>query len=611
MNVTPLYELKDRLRAAAIAGTNLLSEDFRLKKAAESFKALEGASPVFKKISEQTDALLSDKCLDRAGVLLDTITLVDSVICTLGSTEISGAAADFDIAETNSKIVEAPYSQLSVITDALTTSGSGKMEAVQNAWDNTPDLFRDFHVMPALAKGLGASYAELADLVLKIVKKIGADMLPHLKKGFDPKGKKEMVRRVRAIEEINGANESAFFIEQLENAEKDVRTALVYALRYNEDNIDKLIELVKTEKGKQKTAALTALALFESDKPSEFLEEYAKKKPIEVFDVIKKAHSAWASRLTARLIENSLVDTDGNKVTYSQLTRDELKLKNGADRWTFQSALWGKSGAEIEKIYREFDDPDFAPSLSLRLGEAIAVTGDKSLVKLAVELNTNSPMKGHFVFAEGTVRLLSGEDCTEWICAQLHTAFDNVKNTEFEQSEILKLLRRITDRGGRYTLDNGYYDDISDGWILNAPIPLDQPISNKISNVLMEFPCWQFDRLLEAWRPEGDDDYRVRLTDYFVKRFVSEDGERQHLISLNWLGARNIKGIMRGHCETHPKESYSSLRNTIIMLNGDDEYRLSETREIVVLMKSGKLKTALSEKEIDDLMAWSVKRHST
>ncbi|MDE7230893.1 MAG: hypothetical protein K2N56_10475, partial [Oscillospiraceae bacterium] len=482
MNVTPLYELKSRLRAAMIAGTNLLSEDFRLKKAAEGFKALEAVSPVFKKVSEQTAELLSDKCSDRAGVLLDTITLVDSVICTLGVSDVGGEITEIPVTDTALSIVEAPYSRLSVITDALTASGSGKMEAVQNAWDNTPEMFRDFRVMPALAKGLGASYAELAELVLKIVKRLGADMLPHLKNGFDPKGKKEMVRRVRAIEEINGANESSFFIEQLENAEKDVRTALVYALRYSEDNIDKLTELVKTEKGKPKTAALTALALFECDKPSEFLEEYAKKKPIDVFDVIKKAHSAWASKLTARLIENSLVDTDGNKITYSQLTRDELKLKNGANRWTFQSALWGKSGADIEKIYREFDDPGFAPSLSLRLGEAFAVTGDESLKALAVELNTNSPMNGHFVFAEGVVRLLGGEDCTEWIRAQLHTAYDNVKNIEFEQCEILKLLRRITERGGRYTLDNGYYDDISDGWILNAPIPLDhQPISDKIS----------------------------------------------------------------------------------------------------------------------------------
>lgn len=610
MDITPLYELKTRLRSAAISGTNLLSEDFRLKKAAENFKAMESASPVFKKIGELTSSLLLDDCPDKPGTFLDVITLADSVICTLGNTEISGEIEDISAAESKTELVNVPYSKLSVITDALTTSGSGKLEAVQDAWKESPKMFRDFRVMPALAKGMGASYAELADYVQTIVGKLGADMLPHLKKGFDPKGKKEMVRRIRAIEEINGANESEFFIEQLETAEKDVRTALIYALRHNEDNIDKLIELAKTEKGKPKTAALTALALFESDKPLPFFEEYSKKKTVEVLDIIKKAHSGWASRFTAQLIDSSLVDTNGNKITYSQITRDKVKLKNGADRWTFQSALWGKSGAEIEKIYREFDDPDFAPSLSLRLGETIAVTGDESLKKLAVELNTNSLMKGYFVYAEGTVRLISGEDCSEWIREQICIPYETLKNTEFEECEIVKLLRKITLHEGKYALSNGYYDDISEGWILNAPIPLDQTVSCKIRDIVMEFPCWQFDRVLNQWQRENDDEYRLKRINYYINHFVSAKGEAKHLVYLRELGAQNIKGIMRRYCETHSKNDYGSIRNLIIMLSGTDEYRLSETREIVGLMKSGKLKTALSEKEIDDLLLWSEKRHS-
>ena len=44
MDTTPIYELRARLRAAGIAGTSLLSEDFRLKRAYEAFKPLETAS---------------------------------------------------------------------------------------------------------------------------------------------------------------------------------------------------------------------------------------------------------------------------------------------------------------------------------------------------------------------------------------------------------------------------------------------------------------------------------------------------------------------------------------------------------------------------------------
>ena len=65
MDITPIYNLQTRLRAAAIAGVNLLQEDFRLKRAAEELKPLEGASPVFAKLGQQM-AILSKPCHDTA-----------------------------------------------------------------------------------------------------------------------------------------------------------------------------------------------------------------------------------------------------------------------------------------------------------------------------------------------------------------------------------------------------------------------------------------------------------------------------------------------------------------------------------------------------------------
>ena len=62
MDMNPIYELRGRLRAAAIAGTGLLSEDFRLKRAAEAMKPLEASSPVFAKIGQLMNALLSPDC---------------------------------------------------------------------------------------------------------------------------------------------------------------------------------------------------------------------------------------------------------------------------------------------------------------------------------------------------------------------------------------------------------------------------------------------------------------------------------------------------------------------------------------------------------------------
>lgn len=61
MDTIPVYDLRGCLRAATIAGTNLLSEDFRLKRAYEAFEPLESASPVFAKIGMPGDVMIGNK----------------------------------------------------------------------------------------------------------------------------------------------------------------------------------------------------------------------------------------------------------------------------------------------------------------------------------------------------------------------------------------------------------------------------------------------------------------------------------------------------------------------------------------------------------------------
>ncbi len=90
MDTTPIYELRERLRAAAMAGTSLLAEDFRLRRACEMFKPLAAASPVFAKIGQLTEQLLSPDISHPQGALLDAVSLTDAVICTLGAVDVAG-----------------------------------------------------------------------------------------------------------------------------------------------------------------------------------------------------------------------------------------------------------------------------------------------------------------------------------------------------------------------------------------------------------------------------------------------------------------------------------------------------------------------------------------
>ena len=614
MNITPLYELKDRLRTASIAGTSLLSEDFRLKKAAENFKVIESASPVFNKISKQTDELLSDKCGDKAGTLLDTIILVDMVICTLGATdagEISDISGDF----TDTAIRDVPYSQIGPLIEALEKKG-GKAEVIQAAWKETPEIFGDYRAMSALVKGLGSSNAFLADCVQEIVSNIGAAILPLLKKGFDPKGKKEMVRRIRAIEgnaEKNGLDESAFFLEQLDNSVKDVRTALIYALRHHEENIDKLIELAKTEKAAQRKAAINALALLKCDKPMAFFEEYAGKKPEDVLEIISKASSEWTSRFTVKLIDDLLVDKDGNKVSFEDFLNCKAKLKCGADRFEITYALKGKTGAEVEDIYRQ-SNSEWNNILSQILGNTIILTGDEGLKKLALELNGTSPAKGTYIYAEGVVRLIGKEDCSEWLCNEIHEEYKRSggDHNKIARSDILKLLNMIVVLDGKFYLDCRREDEISEGWLYNAPVPLDQPITGAIADAMMKYPCWQFDGILENWvrKCDRDEDFITRIIQHFSLREDTTCGlGRIELLAAN-LGRCKTKGLILNCCKSHKIDS-SQVRGLVDAFYGeepDNEFFYNEVREVIALLRKGEVKLN-GTPDIDYLEKWNEKKY--
>lgn len=275
MDTTPIYELRERLRAAAMAGTNLLSEDFRLRRAYEAFAPLEKASPVFAKIGQLTGQLLSPECQNTQGALLDTITLTDAVICTLGTVDVTGevecAGGLNTEANTGSLVVNAPYSTLKELLEALTTSGSGHYGYVCDAHKHNPELFRDYRVKHSLVQALGASYSGLADNVEQwLIEDGDRTILPALYKDFDPKGKKEMVRRVRVIGELAGAEANDFYVRMLADAEKEVRTELISALRYEQDNVPLLFNLTKTEKGKNKDNVFEMLAMTPNEEANDF-----------------------------------------------------------------------------------------------------------------------------------------------------------------------------------------------------------------------------------------------------------------------------------------------------------------------------------------------------
>lgn len=598
MDITPIYELKTRLRAAAIAGTSLLSEDFRLKKAAEGFAPLAAASPVFAKINEMTGKLLSDGSPEN---LLDTITLVDAVITTLGTVGVSDNLEPLDVSGNSAAIVNAPYSRLSAIIDALTTSGSGNYNTVLTARSDTPEIFSDYRVKPALVKGLGASYAELADTAADILKGMGEEIIPLVKKGFDPKGKKETIRRLNVIEDVCGAEENDFYLEHLENAEKDVRKALIYALRHDEGNIDKLIELTKTEKGKPKAAAFAALASFDCERSAEFFNEYAKKKPADVIKLMDQISSEWSSELTARLIDELLVDDKGNKITLTQAADiKNIKLKEKTNFYELNAALWGKCGEDIEKIYREFENKDMSTQMSVRLGDTIIVTKNEGLMALAIELNSKSKLKGGYDYAEAAARFLGTEDCSDWLKKETHALKlkSVIDPKTVNNSFITRVLRMIMFKDGGYVLIARHLDDTTEQWV-DISAPITQPIK-ELTDILIKNSSEYYHTAMANWIDPDDREFCDKLGKYFVDEFIKNPS--YYLLGIiQKTGLKNVKGLARAYFDKSSSLSQWGVRNFFNQLPGDDDFKLAEAREIIELFRKGKLKAKF---DVDDFSLW-------
>ena len=270
MNLQPFYELRERLHVTVNAGVNLITEDFRLKRAAEAIAPFAKAAPVFQKIDQMVKKLISPVCPDRSMVLLDTLALLDAVLITQGQTGAAGTIESLGDHEEDADFFQY-YTNINSRTlrplvDAMTGTGGGRYNVIQETYNASPKLFDDFRIRRLLVNCLGDSYAEIGNMAAQWLKEKGSDIVPILKKDFDPKGKKEMVHRVEIIAEIAGAKENEFYLEQIPKSQKEVKEVLIESLRFEQGNADILLDLMKSEKGKAKASAQWASGFMNSEK---------------------------------------------------------------------------------------------------------------------------------------------------------------------------------------------------------------------------------------------------------------------------------------------------------------------------------------------------------
>lgn len=337
MNFGVIYELRDRLESAAVAGVGLLGEDFRLKRAVEQIAPLAKASPVFGRIYEMGCRLMESSQEERGCLLLDVLALVDAVLCTQGSLLKDGQWEPVeDLAGAGTVCTNIPYSKLAPVLDAFEGTGGGRYALLRNAHKEDGQLFSDYRIRNLMVKALGDSYGELADMVMGWLKMEGSQVIPLLKQGFDPEGGQDMARRVRIVEEIAGAEENGFYLEILKTAGKPVREAAIKALRHDMGNEKALLDLVKSEKGNAKEAAYFSLACMEGEAACGYWKKMLDKNLEKGVTHLVNAPAPWASDLIADQIERWLDAYDLSKTPWKNLKNEDkgqlLLLMKGAER---------------------------------------------------------------------------------------------------------------------------------------------------------------------------------------------------------------------------------------------------------------------------------------
>ena len=361
MNFEPLYELKNRLENVAVVGINLVKDDFRLKRAVEQVKEYSTAAKVFKQIYDMGNSLISTDDEDKCDLFLDLLALLDAVLCTQATTYSGAKPQEIKtIAKNKDFYKELHYSELSPLIYAFTETGGGRLNIIMDAIESSPEIMKDFRVKTYMIHGLSDKYSEIADRMAEELKKQGKEVIPLLKDGFDPQGKREMISRLEIIASICKEEENDFYKYCIENGSKEIKEIAIGFLMYDQNNIDYILDLTKTEKGKLKNKAFEALSYMSDNRAAEEWGKFLKKKPLDNIEYLKGTEQQWVINYLNDFIVEYITETknktlktaeEKRTVEYDILKISPFILKNRNEKTLlFCKELYPYNKSEIKRI---------------------------------------------------------------------------------------------------------------------------------------------------------------------------------------------------------------------------------------------------------------------
>lgn len=319
MDLRPLYTLKDALENTAATGTDAVMEDQELQSAVAAFAPLAAAVSSFGQLGREAVTLLAAEPEERPARLGDALRTVTSAARRLGTADVPGELTP--LAGGDGNCVNAAYSRIQPLIEALRSSGAGRISFVEEMYAAHPEYFSDFRVMPGLVDALCGAHGEWEEVLASILSAQGRSAVAFLEEGFEPDGHREMARRVYWAARLGGAEANGWLLSILPSCVKEAREITLAALGVSQENAPLLRELYRTESGKCRDAALRALARME-DAESRALWEEELENRSDCPPCLEGVDSPLAADMAARAMRSAF--EEGLARGKKEFTRSEL-----------------------------------------------------------------------------------------------------------------------------------------------------------------------------------------------------------------------------------------------------------------------------------------------
>ena len=282
MSLPLIADTAAEVHRLTIAGSALAAGDFRLQKLLPQLESLGAKAPVFSRIAQGVRAVTDETDAAKAGrALLDLSTLLTAIQYTQSQHGADGDFTPINTAAQSWTPTATGYRSLAAVVEALTSTGEGRLEVIRDAAQR--GLFKDLRLMQPAVTALNDRFGELADFVTEhALPQFGPAIIPLLKAGFDPKGGNAHARRLRALCAVDKEEGRAFCRAALDEARKEVKVAIIAALKDSSKDFELLRTFTKDKSKEVRAAAIFAISESTDSRAQQSLTETFKGKDAQI-----------------------------------------------------------------------------------------------------------------------------------------------------------------------------------------------------------------------------------------------------------------------------------------------------------------------------------------